>query len=166
MLGFHCRTCGEYHPDVPLDWGPDEPFSWKLVRPEDRGEQSEINDDLCVLQRKHFFVRGRILIPIHGREQPFVWLVWCSLSEPNFQRTLQLWEQPGREQEPPYFGWLDSALPGYPQTAGLKTHVHTQPVGQRPLVELEPTDHPLAVEQRNGITWEQALAKVEALLHG
>jgi Uncharacterized protein conserved in bacteria (DUF2199) len=35
----------------------------------------------------------------------------------------------------------------------LKTNVHTQPVGSRLLIEHEPTDHPLAVEQRAGITW-------------
>jgi hypothetical protein len=34
----------------------------------------------------------------------------------------------------------------------LKTMVHTQPVGVRPSIELEPTDHPLAIEQREGIT--------------
>jgi hypothetical protein len=30
----------------------------------------------------------------------------------------------------------------------LKTNVHTRARGLRPTVELEPTDHPLAVEQR------------------
>ncbi|MGW1264432.1 DUF2199 domain-containing protein [Streptomyces drozdowiczii] len=33
-------------------------------------------------------------------------------------------------------------------TLNLKTRVHTRPVGDRPFVELEPTDHPLAIEQR------------------
>jgi len=32
--------------------------------------------------------------------------------------------------------------------------VHTQPVGFRPHVEVEPTAHPLAVEQREGVTWD------------
>lgn len=29
-------------------------------------------------------------------------------------------------------------------------HAQTRPVGRRPIIELEPTDHPLAVEQRTG----------------
>lgn len=33
-----------------------------------------------------------------------------------------------------------------------KTHVHTRPVGEKPFVEVESTNHPLAVEQRTGIT--------------
>jgi hypothetical protein len=39
------------------------------------------------------------------------------------------------------------------------------PVGQRPLVELEPTEHPLAVEQRQGISMQRVQAIAEALLH-
>jgi len=43
--------------------------------------------------------------------------------------------------------------------------VHTQPVGVRPVVELEPTDHPLAVEQRTGITVARVQEFAEQLLH-
>jgi hypothetical protein len=39
----------------------------------------------------------------------------------------------------------------YPDNILLKTRVHTRAVGTRPYVELEPTDHPLSIEQRNGI---------------
>ena len=46
--------------------------------------------------------------------------------------------------------WL--RLPCYPDTVNLKTNVHTRAVGERPFIDVEPTDHPLAVEQRNGIT--------------
>lgn len=50
-------------------------------------------------------------------------------------------------------------------TLNLKTHVHTRPVGERPCVELEPTDHPLAVEQRTGITLDRVLKIATAVLH-
>jgi hypothetical protein len=89
-----------------------------------------------------------------------------SLSLPNFKRAFQLWEQSGRESEPPYFGWLSSLLPGYPDTLHLKTLVYTREVGRRPRIELEPTDHPLAVEQRRGITWERVQLIAELVLHG
>jgi hypothetical protein len=52
-----------------------------------------------------------------------------------------------------------------PSTLNLKTNVHTQPVGLRPLVELEPTDHPLAVEQRDGITVARVQEFAERLLN-
>ncbi|MFF0296871.1 hypothetical protein ACFYS8_16970 [Kitasatospora sp. NPDC004615] len=38
-------------------------------------------------------------------------------------------------------------------------------MGQRPLIELEPTDHPLTVEQRAGITRDRVREIAEAVLH-
>lgn len=49
-----------------------------------------------------------------------------------------------------------------PAAAGV---VHLQPVPTRPLVELEPTEHPLAVDQREGITPDRAREIVMAVLH-
>jgi hypothetical protein len=90
-----------------------------------------------------------------------------SLSEDGFADACRRWEQPGGELEAPvYFGWLSTDLPGYePTTINLKTNLHTRPIGRRPLIELEPTDHPLAVEQRSGITLARAQEIAEALLH-
>lgn len=96
----------------------------------------------------------------------FEWGVWVSLSQRNFLRMHELWHTPGRENEPPYFGWLSTEIPVYrPSTLSLKTQVHTRPVGERPLIELEPTDHPLAVEQRAGITVARVQEFAELLLH-
>lgn len=73
---------------------------------------------------------------------------------------------PGRESEEPYFGRLSTDLfLRSPSTINLKTRVHTRPLGHRPFIELEPTDHPLAVHQRTGITMERVRAIAEAVLH-
>src|SRR5690349_20573272 len=77
--------------------------------------------------------------------------VWCSLSEKSYSEIAEHWEDPSRESLGPYFGWLCAQIPGYPDTAFLKTMVHQQPVGIKPLIELEPTNHPLAIDQREGI---------------
>ncbi len=78
---------------------------------------------------------------------------------------LDLWTTPGREKEPGYFGWLSTELPAYPQsTKNLKTTVHTDVIGTRPHVHLEPTEHPLAVEQRDGITLHRVQEIADQLL--
>jgi hypothetical protein len=113
-----------------------------------------LDEELCVVVVRgceHFFIRGNLEIPIHGEKVGFAYTVWVSLSAANFQRAVHLWDEPSRVDEPPYFGWLSNRLPGYPDTLLLRTLVHTREVGRRPSVQLEPTDHPLAVEQRNGI---------------
>jgi hypothetical protein len=118
-----------------------------------------------MIDDESFFIVGNLEIPVIDTSQMFSWDVWVSLSRENFRRTIELWESDDRESEPPYFGWLCTLLPTYAETLHLKTHVHTRPVGCKPYIELEATDHPLAVEQRRGITIERVRQIAEALLH-
>lgn len=148
---YACICCSHQHDGPPMSYGAPAPAFWKPRYA--RRRDSELTADRCVVKGKHFFVHGLIEIPVRDSDEPFSWGVWVSLSESNFARMHDLWESPEREQEPPYFGWLSTELPIYPgSTLQLKTHVHTRAVGVRPLIELEPTDHPLAIEQREGIT--------------
>jgi hypothetical protein len=125
-----------------------------------------LSADQCVINDEHYFVKGLIEIPVLDGDEVFSWGVWVSLSRSNFARAAELWDTPGRESEPPYFGWLCTDLPFYsPTTIHLKTHVHTMPVGRRPTIELEPTSHPLAVDQRTGITTQRVREIAEATLH-
>ena len=118
-----------------------------------------------MIDRKEFYLRGCLEIPVVDGSRQFVWGVWVSVSEQTLKRLGQNWETPGRESEPPFFGWLCTSLPLYPETLGFKVHVHTRPVGERPYVQLEPTEHPLAIEQRTGITMERVREIVEQLMH-
>lgn len=119
------------------------------------------NEDQCIVDDEHYFVRGHIEIPIQHSNEVFVWSVWVSLSEPSFEKMSKSWERPGRENNEPYFGWLMSSLPGYPETLHLKTSVQEQPVGEVPRITLEPTEHLLSVEQHQGIT----MRRVEEIVH-
>ena len=110
-------------------------------------------------------MRGNVEIPIEGGGD-LAYTVWVSLSRENFYRGGELWLDDRRVDEPPYFGWLWVDLPGYPPTRQLKTNVHTRPPGQRAYVELEPTEHPLAVEQRSGISEGRLHELASLVLHG
>ena len=164
-MRYRCATCGQMHEGPVLAFGPAAPALYVQIPENERETRCELSSDVCMIDAKHFFVLGSIELPILGSDKPFVWSVWVSLSEKSMRRMYELWEQPGRESEPPYFGWLSSNLPNYPSTLNLKTHVRTRPVGIRPLIELEPTDHPLAREQREGIAWERVLEINQAALH-
>lgn len=148
-----------------MSYGADAPVLWYTLPEDERQKRAELNSDLCVIDDRYFFILGRLEIPVLDGTEVFAWLVWVSLSEKNFLRTMELWETQGREKEPRQFGWLSTSLPCYPETLHLRTGVHTRPVGQRPYVELEPTDHPLAIEQRQGITMQRVLEIAEQILH-
>jgi hypothetical protein len=47
----------------------------------------------------------------------------------------------------------------------LKTRVHSRNVGMAPYIELEPTEHPLAVEQRRGISPNRVWEIAELMQH-
>jgi len=132
----------------------------------ERSRLARLTSDTCIIDDADFFVRGCLEIPVHGRSDPFVYGVWVSLSPKSFQRYRELFEATERLEEPPYFGWLCNKLPGYPDTLNLKTNVHLRSYPLRPRIELEPTDHPLAVEQREGISIERWKAILEVNAHG
>ena len=160
---FVCATCGETHEGIPgLSF--DAPFHYNQMSPDERSASAFLNTDVCSIAGEDFFVRGCLEIPVHGQEEPFIWGVWVSLSKSNFDRYV---ETIGTSAlgEGPHFGWLCSRLPGYPDTLHLKTNVHFRAGGLRPLVEVEPTDHPLAVDQRDGMSAEAIRRIVEANLH-
>ena len=163
-MSFVCSRCGETH-ETPLSFAFEAPAYWYVIPESERGSRAVLDEEICVIDTQHFFIKGRICIPIHGSPDPFVWLAWVSLSETSFNRAIAAWEQPGRENEPPYFGWLSTQIPGYDPTLNLKTNVHTQSLGERPTIELEPTDHLLAVEQRDGISQDRVRELSEIVLH-
>lgn len=161
---FKCGTCGKIHKGMPT-FGWDYPISVLDVPPDERDARVSLDTDACVIDDKWFFIRGCIEIPVHGLDKPFVWGTWVSISEASFARFVDLYDAEGREQEPPFFGWLNHTPPGYPFQELYKTMVHFRPLPTRPSIELEPTDHPLAVEQRNGISQERLKEIAEMMMH-
>ncbi|MEK3983552.1 DUF2199 domain-containing protein [Paenibacillus sp. FSL K6-3166] len=159
-----CPHCNNELNELPLCYGVEAPQYFYTVPEEKR---TELTDDFCVIDEQHFFIRGHIEIPIIDSHEKFIWSVWASLSAENFLKSNELLLVEGREEEEPYFGWLSTELSIYPLTTlSLKTRVHTQEVGAVPLMELEQTDHPLAIEQREGISIERVKEIAHLINHG
>jgi hypothetical protein len=162
--GYTCRCCGQWHDGLAFAYGVDAPAYWSPELGADA--HSVLEQEICIIGDERFFVRALVRLPVLDADEDFEWGVWVSLSSDNFTRMADVWEQEGREAEPPMFGWLSTELPVYePSTINLKTMVHTRPVGLRPLVELEPTDHLLSVEQREGISLARVQEFAELLQH-
>lgn len=146
---------------LPTSYGTLAPVYYEFATPAEREKRFELSEDLCVMDNEHFFIRGCVEIPIIGANEEFIWGVWVSLSKPNFNKVQEHWNNP--ESLEPMLGWLSTALPYYPDTLNLKAKVHHRDNGIRPYIELEPTEHPLAVESRNGITIERIQQIAEGL---
>jgi hypothetical protein len=150
MFRFKCTSCGEWHEGMPT-FGADAPLYFYSIPAEERDERCALTSDTCVVDQEYFFVRGCLEVAVLGANEPFAWGVWVSLSKSSFDQFNACFEETHRSHIGPFFGWLSAELPLYPSTENLKARMHLRDNGIRPFVELEPTDHPLAVEQRNGI---------------
>lgn len=153
--GWLCATCGSPLPDAPLCIGSDPP--WRDLGVPDAEFDTRVNltRDLCVVDGEHFFIRALVELPVQDSSAIFAWSVWCSLSRASYEAVAARWDSPNRSADPPRFGWLMIALPGYETpTLHLKVMVHQRCVGQAPWAEVEP-GHQLAAEQTNGISVER-----------
>jgi hypothetical protein len=141
------------------------PTAYEAISEAEREHRCEVTTDQCIIDNSSFFVLGRLQIPVIDIEEPFTWLCWVELSDADFDRVSALWHTEGRELEPAHSVELASTLPYEQPTLGLRAKLVTQPLGQRPLIELEQTTHPLGLQQSLGVSiqWVQSLA--EQLLH-
>ena len=159
-----CSCCGRQLGTLPLDFGCSAPDHWLALGEEERRQTGRLDSDVCRIG-DDLFVRGCLEIPIRDYHDSFVYGAWVSVSLESMDRIVALWDaETIAEDEPPRFGWLCNNLKLYPPTLGLKTHLHIRRRGLRPSLELEPTDHPLAVEQRDGITLARVQKIAAALL--
>ena len=150
-----CRCCGVAHGGL-FDLSVGQPDYW-LDR--DGDDRSMLTDDVCVVDGEHCFVRCVAPLPIiGGGGLTFGFGVWSTLSRANFETYVQTADD-GRRQGGlgSWFGWFSNQLKGYPDTTGVKCRVQPRDGGLRPVIELEPTDHPLSIEQRQGVTLDRIL---------
>jgi hypothetical protein len=164
-LRWTCSRCGQEHVGVPFDWAYESPTYW------DGGRTAGdwLSEDLCVWTddagKPNYFIRGVLYIPVVDADQALAYGVWSSLSEDSFKRVYDLWDDPTRVEEQPYFGWLSNSLPGYPETRSLPLDVVVEEIDKRPSLVLHEGDHPLIAEQRDGITMDRVRAIAELNMH-
>lgn len=161
-LAIVCSTCGKTHEGVPT-FGVKGPLSYYAVPENERDDRCALGSDNCIIDDEHFFIRGCLEIPVHDQSDPLVWGVWVSLSKGSYDAWAAVFGRPKRAHVGPFFGWLDAWLKPYPDTMNLKCRVHLRDEGIRPLIELEATNHPLALEQKGGISMER-VAEIHSIM--
>lgn len=166
LFAFTCSCCGQRHEGSP-SFGYKAPAYYDSLSQEEKQSIAELGDDLCRIEHSggtYYFARVVLEVPIRGVSEPFLWGVWVSLSRESFEKYTSTWGC--HDESDRYFGWFGNRLPYYPDTTSLKTHVRPRNGGLRPALELEPTEHPLAIHFHEGMTIEEAQQIAEAAMHG
>lgn len=162
-LRYKCSKCENWHEGLP-DVGYSCPYYAHEIPDEERSKRVYLTSDLCIVDHEHFFIRCQLPVPIIGTPEQFVWGVWSTLSRENFRRYQEHYDE-DMSGWPPMFGYLSNSIADYQQTLGLHLSVQTKARGMRPIATLEPTEHLLSVEQRDGISLEKVARIVEPFLH-
>jgi hypothetical protein len=165
-MGFKCRDCDEIHDELPMSFHAEMPQAWMEISEDEEDERGLLSSEQCEIDGQRFFMRGLLRVPVQGMDESLDWGVWFELDQETYQRFCDLWEQNGREKEPLHSALLATRLPTflYPDTLGMPVQVRTMPVGERPEV-LVTADHPLAADQKSGISKAKLEEIWTALLH-
>jgi hypothetical protein len=155
-LAWTCPCCGKQYDKLSFAYASPEPDPWRAVPEEERSDRGIIWTDTCVIDQQQFFVRGRILIPVIGHNEPFIWGDFGRASRRQASRGMGSF---GMSRSASTSRRCPAASPITSRSIrrhfGLKCKVAMKNARTRPIFEIESPDHPLAVEQRNGITLDR-----------
>ena len=162
---YKCSCCNTVYENMPLCFGAEVPSFYNSIPAAERKKRVELEKSLCVIDQKHFFHRGSLIIPIIDNEDDLIFDVWTSISQDNFCKRMDLWNDPDRIKEEPYFGWLNTHILTYGNTLNIKCIAIEQELGCIPDIVVTEENHPLTIDQQNGITMDKALDIVSEILH-
>ena len=171
-IDYDCTSCGRRH-----DGGDGtEANPWPLIdfaRPEallqmNRWEQltrSRSTEELCLIDNGSSvdcFLRGFLSLPVQGEEALLIFAPWGKGSEGGYLDLVEQWEHSRFRGE--YRGTLANLLPGHEDS--LSVPVQVSAPGRLPpvIVPDESSGHPLAVEERLGISREEAELRLRSML--
>ena len=124
--------------------------AWSMP-PDQRSKRLVANEDLCVIDKKRFFIRCVAMVPFLHTDGYFGWGLWAEVSKRDFFRYHDEHSKKG-EKLAPFRGRIANALSGYPSLLGKPVILRPGPKTQRPTLVFPPgSRHLLAREQRAGV---------------
>ena len=154
-MSYVCSECGKTHDGFPA-LAFKRPDYW-LGLPAYKKFFGKSDDDRCRTPDGHYFVRAVLEIPVHnGPEPKLEYGLWASLSKKNFRRYAMTYGDADQSKLGPMFGWMSNEISDFPGSLNLKCYVQPRDEKLRPMLEIEPTDHPLSLAHHNGIAFELA----------
>jgi hypothetical protein len=176
-----CAHCGESHDISVMEPSMKRPEPLLSVPEDERGTATYESKNVCILfaetpkslfarltarpQSHRYFLRVLLPFEVEGRDLPLSWGLWVEVSERQYERVMDLWDDPQQHREPPFEAVLANNLWDYPPAEGLPGLVHLQGPDSIPKFFLSAGSHPLVVEQHHGVTEARVLEWLDPILH-
>jgi len=151
-----CQQCGAVHALDKLELTFFRPDAVVELSEDERTRDVLESDDLCVIRNEHYFVRATLPLPVHASEMPYRLGVWVQTSEAAFRRIYALWSEEHQASEPPFDVTIANRISSLPDTRGLAASLRLTGPKTRPEVFVAVDGHPIADQQRDGITAHRA----------
>lgn len=152
----HCAVCGKEHPRSALELSFRRPDPIIALSKEEREERCKESDDICVINRERYFVRGLLPLPVEGRDRPYRIGIWAEVDEESYQRIHNLWSDENQSSEPPFQATLANDLPNHNNALGLRAQLKLSGPTTRPDIIVTDVSHALFEEQNKGISSHRA----------
>jgi hypothetical protein len=173
--GFAC-SCGETHVGLfPLQMLA--PVGWPGSTTAESDEALRMEGDFlsycyCVREGKYFSVRVRLPLPLEGtREWAFMFTAWVALDRPDFEGYVAARKANTLTQNARAPARLVNRLSTYDDTFRLMGSAYQQNDGGLPYFLTDPqqqdgrNNHPLAIDQRRGISLDRVFEIYAAQAH-
>lgn len=165
-MKYTCADCGQEHEDWPaLVFRAPDPY---LALSEEEQANAELTKEICCIEDEegtHWYLRGVLTQYVYDACQYLDYGVWVSLSEASMKDYYEHYED--KEYKTTYFGWLVTDLPNYPANTsfGLPTNVEVDNSKGIPTILPHQGDSIFIKEFYDGISTEEALRRIDALLN-
>lgn len=166
-MPYTCTQCGQQHGELPAI-GFDAPHYYYTLNDEGRKKHvQKLTSDLCILaytNQTDYFIRTVLRQKIHGHDQELQYGVWVSVSERSFKDYTDNFAAEAHTGK--YMGYLSTWIPGYETTTvGIVMRVQATGNSNRPtIIPQQGQDHPFVNDYYNGITMEEAEARVRRVM--
>jgi hypothetical protein len=151
-----CDACGLDHDGELFELGYFRPDVIVGMDAEARAARARESNDICRLDESRFFLRGVLPLPIHGRDDGYMLGVWVEVSAASFARIHALWTDADQANEPAFAATLANDVRHHPGSLGQAVTVRLTGPTTRPSVFVVDPAHPLAIEQRDGVSFHRA----------
>jgi hypothetical protein len=167
---WQCAGCDQWHTGL-MDLAAFAPDPWPHAEEREpnsalRFEGDFLSEDFCVLDGKHFLVRVVLEIPVHGLAEKFGFGCWSTLSEANFDKYIDGFNNSDYSDWGPWDGWLCNQLETFLGDEPELVSVYPQPYRQRPTLVIRDEEHPLAIAQPEGISMDRMIEILRFYGHG
>lgn len=150
-----CSHCFVDHPLDALELAYRRPDAAAQLTPAECEQRVRSSNDWCVIDGERFFLRGVLPLAVLEVGDEYCIGAWVEVDPPVFERVCALWDEDGRG-EAPFAARLANRIQGQADTLGLEARLQLSEPGRRPRIYLPAGSHPLAGEQRDGISLHRA----------